>query len=97
MHRLRTTAVLAATLLPTTLPAQAQSAYTPRTVLARPMAAITDPPVIAATGAEVANNELVIGVVIGGQSRAYPINQLTGPQREIINDVLAGTSIAATW
>ena len=43
------------------------------------------------------DNELVIGVEIDGQARAYPINQLTGPSREIINDVLAGTAIAATW
>ena len=41
--------------------------------------------------------EFVIGVVVGGQPRAYPINMLTGPQREIINDELGGTAIAATW
>ena len=32
-----------------------------------------------------------------GQARAYPINMLTGPSREIINDVLGGVPIAATW
>jgi hypothetical protein len=42
-------------------------------------------------------DELVIGVELDGQSRTYPINMLTGPQREIINDELAGTAIAATW
>lgn len=41
--------------------------------------------------------EFVIGVVVDGQPRAYPINMLTGPQREIINDELGGTAIAATW
>jgi hypothetical protein len=41
--------------------------------------------------------ELVLGVTVNGQSRAYPINMLTGPQREIINDQLGGHAIAATW
>ncbi len=42
-------------------------------------------------------DELVLGVVIDGNARAYPINMLTGPQREILNDELAGHAIAATW
>ena len=41
--------------------------------------------------------ELVIGVTVGKESRAYPINMLTGPDREIINDHLGGQPIAATW
>jgi len=43
------------------------------------------------------DKELVLGVVVGGQARAYPINMLTGPVREIINDRLGGRAIAATW
>lgn len=43
------------------------------------------------------DDELVIGVEIDGQARAYPINMLTGPAREIINDELAGSAIATTW
>ncbi len=42
-------------------------------------------------------SELVLGVTVGGQSRAYPINMLTGPKREILNDSLGGQAIAATW
>ncbi len=42
-------------------------------------------------------SELVLGVTIGKESRAYPINMLTGPSREIINDQLGGQAIAATW
>jgi hypothetical protein len=34
---------------------------------------------------------------VKGESRADPINMLTGPQREIINDRLGGRAIAATW
>lgn len=71
--------------------------YRPRTVLRKPMPAIIDPPIIAGSIAKLADSELVIGVTIGGQARAYPINQLTGPRREIVNDQLAGIAIAATW
>lgn len=79
--------------------AQEQSVdnYTPRTVLPVPLRAITDPKIVTANEAQISDNELVLGVEIDGQARAYPINQLTGPTREIINDELAGTAIAATW
>lgn len=43
------------------------------------------------------DDELVLGVVIDGEARAYPINMLTGPTREIINDELSDVAIAATW
>jgi hypothetical protein len=42
-------------------------------------------------------DELVLGVVVDGVARAYPLNMLTGPDREIINDVLSDTPIAVTW
>ena len=60
---------------------------------------IVEPDVVAASDvrAQVTNDELVVGGVVDGQARAYPINMLTGPRREIINDTLAGTPIAATW
>ncbi len=76
---------------------QETPSYRPRTVLSKPMRAITDPPIVAADQSGLADNELIIGVEIDGVARAYPINQLTGPRREIINDNLAGTAIAATW
>ena len=46
---------------------------------------------------EVELNELVLGVVIHGESRCYPINAMTTPSREVFNDILAGQPIAATW
>lgn len=46
---------------------------------------------------QVRPEELVLGIVIGGEARAYPINMLVGPEREIINDTLGGRAIAATW
>lgn len=42
-------------------------------------------------------SELVLGVTVGDEARAYPINMLTGPDREILNDALGGKPIAATW
>ena len=71
--------------------------YRPRQVLRNPIRAITDPPIVSADQSGLSDNELVIGVEVKSESRAYPINQLTGPMREIINDDLAGTAIAATW
>lgn len=61
--------------------------------------AITDVPILQAdeVDEELTDNELVIGVVVNEEARAYPINMLTGPKREIINDTLGGQSIAATW
>ncbi len=72
--------------------------FRPREVI-RPQPAITSPPVIDAgdVTTQVNGNELVLGVVVEGEARAYPINMLTGPRREIINDTLGGAAIAATW
>jgi hypothetical protein len=73
--------------------------FSPMTVLKRSIRPIVDAPLVAAAEAEdlVSDNELVLGVMIGDEARAYPINMLTGPQREIINDELGGIAIAATW
>ena len=70
----------------------------PRRVVA-PQRAIVDAPVIDAKDVkgQVADGELVLGVAVNGQARAYPINMLTGPRREIVNDTLGKRAIAATW
>jgi hypothetical protein len=47
--------------------------------------------------AKLADAELVIGVVVGGQARAYPVNLMWGPENEALNDVVAGVAVAATW
>jgi hypothetical protein len=72
--------------------------FNPRHVVP-PMPAIVDAPVLSAAeiGERVSGNELVLGVLVNGRARAYPINMLTGPRREIINDTLGGSAIAATW
>ncbi len=89
--------VIAVALWASTLSAQSVEHYQPHTVLRKPIRAITDPPIVKASETNLSDNELVLGVEIAGQARAYPINQLTGPRREIINDELGGTAIAATW
>ncbi len=71
--------------------------YEPRQVLRNPIRPIVDPSIVDVEKAEIAPNELVIGAEVDGVARAYSINQLTGPQREIINDELGGSAIAATW
>jgi hypothetical protein len=60
---------------------------------------IVDAPFVAAKDVtdQVFPEELVVGVVFGGQARAYPLNMLSGPSREIINDTVGGRTIAATW
>jgi hypothetical protein len=43
--------------------------------------------------------ELVLGVTVGGESRAYPINLLNEEhlRYKVLNDTLGGRPIAATW
>lgn len=73
-------------------------AYRPKTVV-RPFRPIKNAPFIKASEVknQVADNELVLAIEIEGQARAYPINMLCGPQREIINDNVGNRAIAATW
>lgn len=72
--------------------------FRPRKLMS-PRRAITDAAFLQANevGEQVTANELVLGMVVEGKARAYPINMLTGPSREIINDTLGRHSIAATW
>ena len=73
--------------------------FNPQVVIPRAMPAIENAPVISAARADrqLQDSELVLGITVKGQARAYPINMLTGPRREIVNDTLGGRSIAATW
>jgi len=78
-------------------PASPDTFY-PRQVVAR------RPPVtgykvisVAEADGQIDGDELVLGVSIEGESRAYPLNMMTDPDREIFNDELGGRAIAATW
>jgi hypothetical protein len=43
------------------------------------------------------DDELVIGVVVGGEARAYPVNLMWEAPNEALNDTLGGRPIVATW
>lgn len=78
---------------------QPELKFKPQVVIRRAFPAIVQPKTVSAKEASesVHAEELVLGVEVDGVARAYPINMLTGPQREIINDKLGGKAIAATW
>jgi len=52
---------------------------------------------VSEAASELNPDELVLGVEVAGEARAYPVNMLSGPSREILNDTLGGRPIAATW
>ena len=52
---------------------------------------------VAEMGTDIEDEEMVLGLAIDGQARAYPINMLSDPNREILNDELAGRAVAVTW
>ena len=59
--------------------------------------AIDDPAIVSAAVADeqLRANDLVIGVSLGGEHRAYGAAFLSG--HEIVNDMLGGRAIAVTW
>jgi hypothetical protein len=70
-----------------------------------PMEALSRPPIVTdfqilsarETEQRVSDAELVLGVAIDGEARAYPLNMMNGPLREVFNDTVGGKPIAATW
>ncbi len=64
---------------------------------AEPFRVREDVQTVAAFDAPLENGDLVIGVVVGDEARAYPINFLIGPRNEIVNDKLGGNPLAVTW
>jgi len=73
--------------------------FQPEQVFSPPMPPIQKPRALKAATAtkRLKGDELVLGITLEGEARAYPLNMLTGPNREIINDELGGHPIAATW
>ena len=78
---------------------EADPEFQPKVVIASAFEPITDATIAAASEAPqwLREDDLVLGISIDGEHRAYPINMITGPRREIINDHLGGRDIAATW
>ena len=66
------------------------------TVLPRDgISSINDPRFVGPLASNMQPGELVIGLDLGGQARAYPINLLS--RHEIVNDVVGGVPVAVTW
>jgi hypothetical protein len=56
---------------------------------------VYDPRFVAAADAPLKDDELVIGIAIEGEAKAYPITVLRF--REMVNDELGGLPILVTW
>ncbi len=56
-----------------------------------------DPELLPAAAAAIEDSDLVMGIVINGEARAYPVNYMNGPTNEVLNDTLGGTPIAPSW
>jgi hypothetical protein len=56
---------------------------------------IYEPEFVPADQAGYADDELVMGVAIDGEAKAYPVGLLNS--REMVNDELGGTPILVTW
>ncbi len=52
---------------------------------------------VPADAAPLRDSDLVIGVAIGDEARAYPVNPMWEPAREVLNDTVAGTPVSVTW
>jgi hypothetical protein len=59
------------------------------------IAPIYEPEFVPAGESGYQDSELVMGVAIDGEAKAYPVGLLNG--REMVNDELAGTPILVTW
>ena len=59
--------------------------------------AVFDPAFVSAAEADefMADTELVLGLSVGSDSRAYSIPYMSG--RELVNDVVGGKPVAVTW
>jgi len=42
-------------------------------------------------------SDLVIGVTIGGEARAYPVDPMWEPLNEVLSDTLGGAPLTVTW
>ena len=52
---------------------------------------------VPAKEAALEDTDIVIGVAIGEEARAYPLNAMWGPSGEVLNDALGGAPVSITW
>lgn len=91
--------VVAASILLAALPAEAQKREVPEgfeQIIPRGrIAAIDGPQYVPAAEARMRDDAWVLGVVIGGQARAYSLDLLNA--HEVVNDTLGDINFAAVW
>lgn len=77
----------------------AQSDFRPQNIVGMALPAISDVQSVSSEEASetLSESELVLGVVVNGQARAYPLGRMAGMNRSVVNDELGGKSIAVTW
>ncbi len=56
-----------------------------------------DPEIVKADEVDFGDEDIVMGIVINGEARAYPVNYMNGPYNEVVNDELGGQAIAPSW
>lgn len=56
-----------------------------------------DPEIVAAAVADLDDGDIIMGIVLNGEARAYPVNYMNGPYNEVVNDELGGQAIAPSW
>ena len=56
-----------------------------------------NPEHVSAADAPLQDGDMVMGIVLGGEARAYPVNYMGGPTNEVVNDTLGGQAIAPSW
>ncbi len=56
-----------------------------------------NPEVVSGEDAPLGDGDIVLGIVIAGEPRAYPVNYMNGPTNEVVNDTLGGAHIAPSW
>ena len=52
---------------------------------------------VPANKAELGAKDIVIGVNLDGEARAYPVNFMTGPVNEVVNDHVGKSNITVAW
>ena len=56
-----------------------------------------DPEIVSADEAGLGDDDMILGVVVNGEARAYPVNYMNGPYNEVVNDTLGDQPIAPSW
>jgi Protein of unknown function (DUF3179) len=56
-----------------------------------------DPEIVSADEAGLGDDDMILGVVVNGEARAYPVNYMNGPHNEVVNDTLGDQPIAPSW